>query len=156
MTLLDPPSKWNSTIHFENLAKGDLGGLIAAQAPQYLSEFFKTGENCEALEEKKYTVRLGLGKPLGLGIFRTKVCLTEIYEGSSRYRGATVLEKQEVDKLTKDAVDVFVTETPEGVRNTWPKLAKMLNTGSVDPSRVGYSTRSRATNPTRRTRDRRR
>ena len=156
VTLLETPSIWYSTIHFENLTLGDLGGLMAAQAPQHLFEYFKKGENCKALEEKKYTARLGRGKPLGLGIFRTKVDLTDIYEGSSRYRGAPVVEKQEVDKFKETAVDVFVEETPEAVQDTWPELAKMLNTGSVDSSRVGYPTRSRATGPTRRTRGRRR
>ncbi len=126
VTLCPTGTRWTSVIHFENLSIEQLGGLAAAICPRLV---FQRPERTNG----EYSLRLGKGKPLGLGVVRTTVALTDVFDAGSRYGDG---EAPTVDLAL--AAEEFRNATSAATRQTWPDLAAVLNTAHVDGNKVRY------------------
>ena len=148
VTTVGAGHEWRSTVKFENLTKADLGGVLAALQPAFAFEHHRVNLNERKNQEYKhrgneggeYTVRLGGGKPLGFGIFRTVVSITELHNAASRYGNSQF--NDDIDGFIKHCLDDFLEATHDKVTDTWPDLAAMLHTGhltSEQASKLRYA-----------------
>jgi CRISPR-associated protein (TIGR03986 family) len=114
-------------VTFDNLSRAELGGLLAAFDPrQALAGLVPKG--------RRLLVRLGGGKPLGLGSCTATVSGLRVWTAASRYGGAPEAAPDPDAYLREFAEDC----PPEIRENTWPALAAVLAEGTVDPARVWY------------------
>ena len=143
VTTVGAEHQWRSTVKFENLTTADLGGVLAALQPSLAFEYHKwkleesKERNNQAYvhrgnEGGEYTVRLGGGKPLGFGIFRTCVVIKELHSAHSRYGYDSKLTN-DMDGFVKRCLSDFLEATPNDIKDTWPDLAAMLHTEHLTP-----------------------
>ncbi len=121
-------STWTSQIRFLGLSEAEVGGLLVSLCPALvLGDELPAGHS-----DGDITVRLGRGKPLGLGVFKTDLELAT-FTGHERWTGT-----ESRPPIIDDLVAAFVASVPPEARKTWPDLAAMLHTGHVDPRLVWY------------------
>ncbi|ROO59621.1 CRISPR-associated protein (TIGR03986 family) [Micromonospora sp. Llam0] len=112
-------------ITFDNLSEAALGGLLAALEPHRIPAL--------ADERGRLLLRLGGGKPLGLGSCQATVTDLTVATAASRYGDADPVTP-DVDRYVQRFVDATLPE----VQAVWPALAAVLAEETVDPERVWY------------------
>jgi hypothetical protein len=112
-----------AVLTFDNLSEAELGGLLATLDP---GQVLPT-------EGRSVRLRLGGGKPLGLGSCRATVTGLQVWSGRSRYGGG-----EPVTAEPARYVAAFAAQVPAAVSATWPALTAVLAEDSVDPARVWY------------------
>jgi hypothetical protein len=112
-----------AVVTFDNLSEAELGGLLATLDP---SQVLPT-------EGRPVRLRLGGGKPLGLGSCRATVTELQVWSARSRYGDA-----EPVTPEPARYVAAFTAQVPAAVSATWPALTAALAEDTVDPARVWY------------------
>lgn len=136
--LIDEGTVFEVPIHFENLTPAQLGSLLAVCDPNLcLPRRPVTFAAAVGEQEQRLTIRVGGGKPLGLGIVESTSLVLRSHTAEQRY-----LSRQPAGDATADEifhyVKVFQSETPEAVRDTWSALSALLDPGAVNARRVSY------------------
>jgi CRISPR-associated protein (TIGR03986 family) len=123
---------FQGAIRFENLDPDELGSLLAVLDPTaVLSDQVPPGYTATP----QLAVRLGGGKPLGLGSIELGYQDLRVHDAASRYGDGTAAGPQ---AAPAELLGGFVAGTPESVRATWPDLAAVLDVGHVDPRWIWY------------------
>ncbi|MCB0990940.1 MAG: hypothetical protein KDB16_08180 [Acidimicrobiales bacterium] len=132
--ILPAGSTLSTAITFVNLSEQELGGLIAVLQPSLaLAPYVPVGY---MKEPQPLQLRLGGGKPLGLGAVDCTIDQLTVESAASRYLGAEG-PTCELGQL----VDAFVRHMQEAapdIVSTWPDVAAVLRHGHVNPARVAY------------------
>jgi len=141
--LIAPGTVFEVPIHFDNLTPTQLGGLIAACEPETClgpereSTVGFTGAG--GGERHALTIRVGGGKPLGLGIMTPTIATLDIHTARSRYRRSATDPGSSLSSVDRaELVSAFRAGTHDDVVATWPALAALLDPGFVNPDRVAY------------------
>jgi CRISPR-associated protein (TIGR03986 family) len=113
-------------VTFDNLSPAELGGLIATLEPDRV---LPGGQPTE----REFALRLGGGKPLGLGSCTATIAELRVWTAESRY-GDSPAEAADPDGYVAE----FVADCPAEVAATWPALAAVLDRDKVDPAWVWY------------------
>jgi hypothetical protein len=113
-------------ITFDNLDEADLGGLLATLQPGRVLPPDTPGNRVLGL-------RLGGGKPLGLGSCRAVVEDLRVWTAHSRYGGAPTVAADPDRYVAR-----FVAATVPAVAATWPALSAVLAADSVNARQVWY------------------
>jgi hypothetical protein len=116
----------SQTVTFDNLSHDELGSLLATLEPHRVLPAGDAGS-------RPLSLRLGGGKPLGLGSCTATVENLQVWTAQSRY-GDTEAVTADPD----DYVAQFVESTPPEVREVWPAVTAVLAADSVDAERVWY------------------
>ncbi|MEO5678470.1 MAG: TIGR03986 family CRISPR-associated RAMP protein [Acidimicrobiales bacterium] len=122
----------------EGLDEAQLGSLVAAFEPHraladHVPEGWRPGDGDS---RAGLAIRLGGGKPLGLGSVRATVTDVQVWTACSRYDAAP---EPSVTESTIDGwVAAFVAQVPQEVKATWRHLAAALRVGHVNPASVWY------------------
>jgi len=125
LLLAEPGTVLEQRITFDNLTEASLGGLLATIEPHRVADL-TTGKGTP-------TLRLGGGKPLGLGSCRATVSGLQVWTAESRYNGG-VHPDPDPDRY----VGRFIDDTPAEVQATWPAIAAVLAEDTVDAEFVWY------------------
>lgn len=113
-------------VTFDNLSRGELGGLLAAFEPHRV---LPPGPRPGSL-----MMHLGGGKPLGLGSCTAAVSELNVSTAASRYGGAPT-EAPDADAYRNE----FAGDCPaEIVDDVWPSLTAVLCGGTVNAAQVWY------------------
>ncbi len=120
-------------ISFDGLSPTQLGQLVAALDPARVLTSLRDHPLLDA-EEWPVRIRLGGGRPFGLGTAETRcVTLVEVHDAASRWANQPQPDI-DLDRLVEQAID----ETPAPVRATWSQLAAVLSDGWAPPDRIWY------------------
>ncbi|MBO3752841.1 hypothetical protein J5X84_42905 [Streptosporangiaceae bacterium NEAU-GS5] len=124
-------------ITFDNIPKAELGSLLVTLLPRLLLARTEPGESGD------YALRLGGGKPLGLGSCRVAVTALEWWESATRYMGGQAFRTSPEEFLALKLDDrsvmshVAVLAGPD-VRRQWPVVSRVLRADAVDPQLIWY------------------
>jgi hypothetical protein len=132
-----PPARFCFTVHYENLDAAELGGVLAALAPQYALS--PAGTEATREDDSRgdcIGFALGGGRPLGFGTCTSRITALRVESARGRYAGledtaAAALEPQA-------AVDAFAACVPDPVRATWLALRHALTLDRAAPHLVWY------------------
>lgn len=127
--LADSKSQFESRIVFENISTAELGSLLCTLQPELVLE----DRIPPGYAESRLALRLGGGKPFGLGTVQVDVLSVAVHSAASRY-----LDGPERSVELNELVDSYVRQVPEPVKETWPDLAGVLDVGHVDPRWIWY------------------
>jgi hypothetical protein len=112
------------TVTFDNLSRGELGGLLAT---------FEPWRVLPVGEDARLRLHLGGGKPIGLGSCHATMRDLTVWTAHSRYSDHAMVSADHAGY-----VEQFAAGVSSGVKQTWPALAAVLNESTVDPARVSY------------------
>lgn len=123
----------------EGLDTVELGSLIVTFEPhralaRHVPDGWRPTDDGDPT--KGLALRLGGGKPLGLGSVRATVEVRDLWTAASRYGTADPPPRSEA--TVESWVDAFVGQVPPEVKQTWPHLAAALRIGHVNPATVWY------------------
>jgi CRISPR-associated protein (TIGR03986 family) len=118
-------------IGFDNVPKAELASLLLALLPGLVLP------RTEGLASADYRLRLGGGKPLGLG--SASVAVTDLWwqDARGRYEGQDRARQEAADFFGPLAADVARLAGHE-VRRYWPTLSRILRADAVDPALIWY------------------
>jgi len=141
--LVPTGTAFDVSIHFENLTPTQLGGLLAACTPDAClgpeREKIAGYQAATGADRRQLTLRIGGGKPWGLGIMAPAIITLDVHTSRSRYRKTAddpgfSLDESDRARLITD----FRKATHDDVVETWTSLAALLDPGFVNPERVAY------------------
>jgi CRISPR-associated protein (TIGR03986 family) len=121
-------ARFRFTVHYENLDLAELGGVLAALAPQYA-----LGEPGE--DDGTLGFALGGGRPLGFGTCTSRIIALRVETALGRYAG---VEEDTGEVEPEQAVAAFAHAVPDAVRATWKALRHALTLDRAAPHLVWY------------------
>jgi len=122
---------FRQTIAFDNVPKAEIASLLLALLPGLVLP------RTEGLTSADYRLRLGGGKPLGLG--SASVTVTDLWwqEARQRYAGQDRVHQEAADFFGPLAGDV-ARLAGRPVLRYWPTLSRILRADAVDPALIWY------------------
>lgn len=133
---IPPSARFSFTVHYENLDLAEIGGVLAALAPQYILSR-PGGQGIREDDDGGDVIgfALGGGRPLGFGTCTSRITALRVESARGRYAG---LEDEASALAPQAVVDVFAAGVPEPVRATWPALRHALTLDRAAPHLVWY------------------
>jgi hypothetical protein len=117
-------------IVFDNLSPGEIGGVVAALAPDAL--FTATGQ--AAGPSHPHLLSVGGGKPFGFGSVEVSELAVLVETGKNRYVDDAARQALDIDA----ALAAFAVAVDAQTRALWPELAAATQFGRVDDRLVWY------------------
>lgn len=115
-----------AVLTFDNLSDAEVGGLLATLQPDLVLP-------AEEPDSRPLRLRLGGGKPLGLGSCRAIISNVRVWSARSRYGGV-----EPITATPEHYRAEFSRTVPAPVTATWPALTAVLREQTVDAARVWY------------------
>jgi hypothetical protein len=132
--LANTGTRWRARVHFENLDRAQLAGLLAALQPSLVLGTIETPEPIHSEERPTVLgVHLGGGKPFGLSSMRPIVEEVTLTTGAARYTTSASTVAADPGEIVSELVNLDVP-----TKANWPDLAAILRVGQVDPERLWY------------------
>lgn len=122
---------FTQTVTVVGLDPGRLGGLLAALRPDLLA-----GPTDD--EWSRAVVRMGYGKPFGLGVLRATAVEVTVQTPADRYGPRPGPRRPVPDDELAGWVAQFAQSAPDEVRATWPDLRAVTDPDHVWPEYVTY------------------
>ncbi|AOR31079.1 CRISPR-associated RAMP family protein [Streptomyces fodineus] len=131
-------ARFRYTVHYENLDRAELGGVLAALAPQYALRLPESEGDWEGIGgDDAIGFALGGGRPLGFGTCTSRITSLRVESAVGRYTGRQEDEAATTVRL-QAAVDAFADSVPDPVRRTWSALRHALTLDRAAPHLVWY------------------
>jgi RAMP superfamily len=118
-------------ITFDNVSPAELGSLLLTLLPRLLLP------RTEGKQTADYWLRLGGGKPLGLGSCAVTVTDLRWQDARQRYLGQDTVSQRAEDFFAPLACDV-ARLAGHPVLRYWPTLSRVLRADAVDPALIWY------------------
>jgi hypothetical protein len=118
-------------ITFDNVSPAELGSLLLTLLPRLLLP------RTEGRQTADYWLRLGGGKPLGLGSCTVAVTDLRWQDARRRYLGQDAVSQRAEDFFAPLAGDVARLAGHPALRY-WPTLSRILRADAVDPTLIWY------------------
>jgi hypothetical protein len=118
-------------ITFDNISRAALGSVLLTLVPRLLLP------RTEGLQAADYLLRLGGGKPLGLGSCSVEITGLQWQDVRQRYLGHRVVSQNAEEFFGPVASDVARLAGHEVLRY-WPALSRILRADAVDPELIWY------------------
>jgi hypothetical protein len=118
-------------ITFDNVSPAELGSLLLTLLPRLLLP------RTEGRQTADYCLRLGGGKPLGLGSCAVTVTDLRWQNARQRYLGQDAVSQRAEDFFAPLAGDVARLAGHPVLRH-WPTLSRVLRADAVDPALIWY------------------
>lgn len=139
--LLPDGTRFRYTLTFENLTRSQLGGLLVACDPNLALDAHRPSKTRTGAGQR-LVVRLGGGKPLGLGIVDARIETLQAHGPLDRY-GSTADDGPAGGPKIDGLVQAFTDSIDDSVKkDSWRALAAMLDPGFVAADRVAYAPKS--------------
>jgi RAMP superfamily len=122
---------FRQTIAFDNVPKAELASLLLTLLPGLILP------RTEGLASADYRLRLGGGKPFGLG--SASVSVTDLWwqEARHRYTGQDRV-RQDAAEFVGPLVRDVAQLAGRPVLRSWPTLSRILRADAVDPALIWY------------------
>ncbi|WP_406322685.1 TIGR03986 family CRISPR-associated RAMP protein [Streptomyces sp. NBC_00519] len=125
-------SVFTTQVRFENLNAAELGSLLCALDPSLLLRPY--GDGAGEGEDVEYGWGVGGGRPLGFGTVTSRVAITSLEDGASRYLGETAPSLG-----VGEAVAAFRRTASRELQDIWKRqLTKVLRLDWAAPHQVWY------------------
>jgi CRISPR-associated protein (TIGR03986 family) len=118
-------------IAFDNVTRAELGSVLLTLLPRLVLP------QTEGLKTADYLLRLGGGKPLGLGSCAVEVTDLWWQDSTQRYLGQQEVSQSATEFFAPLAGDV-ARLAGHAVLKHWPTLSRILRADGVDPKLVWY------------------
>lgn len=118
-------------ISFDNVPAAELGSVLLTLLPRLLLP------RTEGMREADYLLRLGGGKPLGLGSCRVKITELIWQDARRRYLGQPEVS-QDADEFFTPLASAVARLAGHPVMKHWPTLSRILRADAVDPELIWY------------------
>ncbi|MFF4128268.1 hypothetical protein ACFYYP_32490 [Microbispora rosea] len=118
-------------VTFDNISMAELGSVLLTLLPGLVLH------RAEAMDRADYALRLGGGKPLGLGSCQVAVIDLEWQDAAGRYSGAAPT-RTAAERFFASVVQDVVRLAAPAARRHWPALSRILRTDAVDPRLIWY------------------
>jgi len=118
-------------IAFDNVPQAELASLLLTLQPRLVLP------RTEGLQSAEYWLRLGGGKPVGLGSCAVTVTSLHWQDARQRYLGQDPVS-QDLDKFFAPLVGQVAQLAGHPVRKYWPTLSRILRADAVDPALIWY------------------
>lgn len=122
---------FRQAIAFDNVPKAELASLLLTLLPGLVLP------RTEHLPSADYRLRLGGGKPFGLGSASVTVCDLWYQDARQRYAGQDRVRQEAADFFGPLAGDVARLAGHPVLRG-WPTLSRILRADAVDPALIWY------------------
>ena len=123
-------------IAFDNVPRAELGALLLTLLPGALMHLPDKSREPER-STFPYALRLGGGKPLGLGSCTVEVGGFEWWDEAGRYTDQEARQGDPAEFIRQQRADIIKLAAPDA-RKHWPTLARILRTDAVDAERIWY------------------
>ena len=118
-------------ITFDNLSRAELGSVLLTLLPRLVLP------RTEGRQTADYLLRLGGGKPLGLGSCAVEVAELQWQDVRQRYLGQQAVSQSAEEFFGPVAGDVARLAGRPVLRH-WPALSRILRADAVDPELIWY------------------
>jgi hypothetical protein len=130
-TLVAVGTCFRQEIAFDNISRAELGSVLLTLLPRLVLP------RAEGLQAADYLLRLGGGKPLGLGSCAVEVTGLQWQDVRQRYLGQQMVSQEPGDFFGPVAGDVLRLAGHKA-RQHWPTLSRILRADAVDPALIWY------------------
>jgi CRISPR-associated protein (TIGR03986 family) len=129
--LVPPSTVFTQEITFDNVRQAELASLLLTLLPSLVLP------RTEGLQSAEYWLRLGGGKPFGLGSCAVTVTDFRWQDARKRYLGQDPVN-QDPRKFVNPLVGQVAQLADHPVLKHWPTLSRILRADAVDPALIWY------------------
>jgi hypothetical protein len=119
-------------IAFDNVPAAELGSLLLTLLPGLVLP------RTEGRDHARYLLRLGGGKPLGLGSCAVRVTELRWWDAAGRYTGQSPTVQTPQEFVTPDIRSQVARLAGRPVLRHWPALSRILRADGVRPELIWY------------------
>jgi CRISPR-associated protein (TIGR03986 family) len=130
-TLVPAGTCFRQDIAFDNVSRAELGSVLLTLLPRLVLP------RTEGRQTADYLLRLGGGKPLGLGSCAVEVTNLQWQDSRQRYLGQQLVGQSAEDFFDPVVGDVARLAGHEVLLH-WPMLSRILRADGVDPELIWY------------------